>query len=72
MEFKIFQADTHFEVLNNTAVFSKDKLEVKLTCEFQYRLIPEELKELHDEYDLYYRPVVQSTGAAAVKGKKYV
>ena len=38
-----------------------------MTFSLQYFLIPEELKSLHDAYDLGYRPVIRNTARSAVK-----
>lgn len=53
--FKTFNADAHFEELKKIVTFSKDKVEVEITCAMQYFLRPEDLKDMHQEYDLYYR-----------------
>lgn len=53
--FKTFTADTHYEELKKIVTFSKDKVEVEITCAMQYFLRPEDLKDMHQEYDLYYR-----------------
>ena len=53
--FKTFAADAHYEELNKIVTFSSDKVEVEITCAMQYFLRPEDLKDMHQEYDLYYR-----------------
>lgn len=53
--FKTFNADAHFEELKKIVTFSKDKVEVEITCAMQYFLRPEDLMDMHQEYDLYYR-----------------
>ena len=65
--FKRFRADAHFEHLKQIAVFTKDKIEVEISCSFQYFLRPEDLSELHQQYDLFYKPVVRSTANSAIK-----
>lgn len=67
--FKTFSADAHYEELKKIVTFSKDKVEVEITCAMQYFLRPEDLMDMHQEYDLYYRPVVRTTANAAIKGK---
>ena len=67
--FKTFRADAHFEDLPKITAFTTDKLEVTISCAFQYFLRPEDLADMHKEYDLFYRPVVRSTALAAVKSK---
>ena len=53
--FKTFDADAHYEELKKIVTFSSDKVEVEITCAMQYFLRPEDLKDMHQEYDLYYR-----------------
>ena len=65
--FKKFRADAHIEVFQKMEFFNKDKLSVTMTFALQYFLIPEELKNLHDSYDLGYRPVLRNTVKAAIK-----
>jgi len=65
--FKKFQADAHFEYLQKIGVFTKDKTEVEISCSFQYFLRPEDLADLHQQYDLFYKPIVRSTANAAIK-----
>ncbi|XP_031562107.1 uncharacterized protein LOC116297923 [Actinia tenebrosa] len=67
--FKKFKADAHFEDINNIAVFTSDKLEVQTSCAFQYFLKIEDLADLHNEYDLFYQPVIRSTALSALKGR---
>lgn len=67
--FKTFPAEVHFEEMNEIAIFSKDKVEVEITCAMQYFLRPEDLKDMHQEYDLFYKPVVRTTAIAAIKGQ---
>jgi hypothetical protein len=66
--FKKFQADAHFEEVKNIAVFTSDKLEVQISCAFQYFLKIEDLADLHNQYDLFYKPVLRSTALSALKG----
>lgn len=66
--FKKFKADAHFEDVKNIAVFTSDKLEVQISCAFQYFLKTEDLADLHNEYDLFYQPVIRSTALSALKG----
>lgn len=67
--FKTFRSDAHFEDLPKITSFTTDKLEVTISCAFQYFLRPHDLAEMHKEYDLFYKPVVRSTALAAVKSK---
>lgn len=53
--FKTFPAEVHYEELEKIATFSSDKVEVEITCAMQYFLRPEDLKDMHQEYDLYYK-----------------
>ncbi|XP_031551527.1 uncharacterized protein LOC116288824 [Actinia tenebrosa] len=67
--FKAFPADAHFEYLKDIAIATNDKIEATVSCAFQYFLKAEDLKYIHQEYDLYYKPVVQSTANAAIKAR---
>ncbi|WAQ95003.1 hypothetical protein MAR_007474 [Mya arenaria] len=63
-EFKVFRADAHFLSVYDITVFTYDKLEVKVTANFQYFLRKDELPLLHDAYDLYYEDVMKSNAGA--------
>jgi len=65
--FTPFHADAHFEVLKEISTYSRDKVGVTISCSFQYFLKPEDLSYLHQEYDLYYKPVIKSTANAVIK-----
>ncbi|XP_022104456.1 uncharacterized protein LOC110986673 [Acanthaster planci] len=67
-EFKVFKADAHMVTLESISVFTKERLEVKLDCNFQYFLRPEDLKLLHDTYDLQYEETLQNSAVDALKG----
>lgn len=66
--FKVFQADVHFVDLENSKVFSADKLEVIIAVHFQYVIRKDELKSLHDKYDLDYKSTIESRAVDALKG----
>ncbi|KXJ14768.1 uncharacterized protein LOC110238398 [Exaiptasia diaphana] len=65
--FKKFRSDAHFEKLVKIGVFTKDKIEVEISFAFQYFLKAEDLHDLHQQYDLFYKPIVRSTANAAIK-----
>ncbi|XP_048583090.1 uncharacterized protein LOC5519620 [Nematostella vectensis] len=67
--FKPFRADAHFETLSKITTYSTDKVEVTISCSFQYFLKEEDLADLHAEYDIYYKPVIRTTANAAVKSR---
>lgn len=72
--FKKFEATVHYEELKKIATFTKGTADslgvaVEITCAMQYFLRPEDLKDLHQQYDLYYKPVVRTTANAAIKGR---
>lgn len=69
IEFKTFKASAHFEYLRDVAVFTSDKLEVKLDVTFQYFLKKEDLHILHRNYDLYYQNVIRTSAIDALKGE---
>ncbi|XP_078581087.1 uncharacterized protein LOC144864671 [Branchiostoma floridae x Branchiostoma japonicum] len=65
--FKVFQADAHFEELSSIAVFSLDKLEIRVTCRFQYFLRKDDLPLLHETYDRFYHNVMKTSAIDALK-----
>ncbi|XP_065051573.1 uncharacterized protein LOC135681176 [Rhopilema esculentum] len=65
--FKKFPADAHLESFSKVEFFNMEKLQVTMTFSLQYFLMPEELKSLHDAYNLGYRPVIRNTVASAIK-----
>ncbi|XP_038079063.1 uncharacterized protein LOC119746287 [Patiria miniata] len=67
-EFKVFKADAHMVSLESIGVFTRDRLEVSLDCTFQYFLRPEDLKLLHDTYDLQYEDTLRNSAVDALKG----
>ncbi|KAJ8019807.1 hypothetical protein HOLleu_41547 [Holothuria leucospilota] len=66
-EFKPFPADAHFVYLHGLHVFTSDRLEVELDCSFQYFLRIEDLKLLHDTFDLRYKEVMRENARDALK-----
>lgn len=68
VEFKRFKADAHFLDLDKVAIFTFDKLEVKISAHMQYFLRKDELPLLHAAYDLYYQDVMKTTAVDALKG----
>ncbi|XP_078702129.1 uncharacterized protein LOC144928043 isoform X1 [Branchiostoma floridae x Branchiostoma belcheri] len=67
-EFKVFKADAHFEELTDIAIFSFDKLEIQVTCRFQYFLRKDDMPLLHETYDRFYHPVIRTSAIDAIKG----
>ncbi len=65
--FKAFRADSQFSVLNDLAVFTRDRLEVLMDVTFQYFLRPNELKPLHDAYDQQYHEIIVSRAESVIK-----
>ena len=58
--FKTFEATVHYEELKKIETFTKGTADslgvaVEITCAMQYFLRPEDLKDLHQQYDLYYK-----------------
>ncbi len=66
-KFKAFRADAHIEKFVKESIFNKDRIEVTMTYALQYFLIPDELKNLHDTYNLGYAPILRQSVASAVK-----
>ncbi|XP_022111664.1 uncharacterized protein LOC110990886 [Acanthaster planci] len=67
-EFKNFKADAHFVDLESVAVFTSDRLEVRLDCTFQYFLREEDLQDLHDTYDIQYEDILRNNAIDELKG----
>ncbi|XP_048777110.2 uncharacterized protein LOC125681186 [Ostrea edulis] len=67
-EFKVFSSDAHFITLKDVAIFTADKLEVKMTAHLQYFLRKDQLVLLHDTYDTDYRDIVKNSALDALKG----
>ena len=67
--FKVFQANAHFVKLDKIAVWTGDKIEIKITCTFQYFLRKDFLPDLHEAYNVDYKPVVKGTAIDAIKGR---
>jgi len=67
-EFKVFPADAHFENFVAITVFAADRLQVTITCSFQYFLRPDQMHLLHNNYDIHYRPVLRNNALDAIKG----
>lgn len=67
--FKVFQADAHFVELNEISVWTGDKIEIKISCNFQYFLRKDFLPDLHEAYNVDYKPVVRGTAIDAIKGR---
>ena len=67
--FKVFAADAHFVKLDEITVWTRDKVEIKITCAFQYFLRKDTLPDLHEAYNVDYAPVVKGAAIDAVKGR---
>ena len=67
--FKVFPADAHFVELEEISVWTGDKIEIKISCNFQYFLRKDFLPDLHEAYNVDYKPVVRGTAIDAIKGR---
>ena len=67
--FKVFSAVAHLEDFENLSVFTADKLELVIDVHLQYFLRKDDLKLLHDEYDLQYKSTLRNTVRAAIKNR---
>lgn len=67
--FKVFQANAHFVKLDKISKWTGDKIEIKITCTFQYFLKKNFLPDLHEAYNVDYQPVVKGTAIDAKKGR---
>ena len=66
--FKVFQANAHFVNLDEIAVWT-GTIEIKISCSFQYFLRKDFLPDLHEAYNVDYKPVVRGTAIDAIKGR---
>jgi len=67
-EFKTFQTTKITTEYQSISVFNKEKMQIILSCSLQFVLRPEDLKLLHDAYDIRYEPIIIATAGAAIKG----
>jgi len=67
MTFKKFASDVHFEYLEDLSLFSGDKLETFVNFAVEYRIVKENLQELHDQYEMSYETVVRSKVIDSIK-----
>ena len=67
-EFKKFKTTKFSKQYNRINVFNKEKMQIVISCSLQFVLRPEDLKELHDAYDIRYEPIITLTAGAAIKG----
>ncbi|XP_067928708.1 uncharacterized protein [Watersipora subatra] len=80
--FKIFQASAHVITLDKVSVFaapdqtsavdsiggsSGASLAIQISVHIVYFLIPQDLKLLHDKYDINYETLVRNSAQAAIK-----
>lgn len=66
-EFKEFYASAQFVKYDHIPIFTTDNLEVIISVEFQYFLIKEDLKLLHDSYDIRYQSIIVNNAKDALK-----
>ena len=67
-EFKVFNTNQFTKQYNKLEVFNREKMSIVISCSLQFTLRPEDLKHLHDAYDVRYEPVILMTAGAAIKG----
>lgn len=68
LEFKKFKTTKFSKQYNRINVFNKEKMQIVISCSLQFILRPEDLKQLHDAYDVRYEPIITLTAGAAIKG----
>lgn len=66
-EFKTFKASAHFVKYSHIPIFTQDNLEVSISVELQYFVIKEDLKSLHDAFDIYYESIIENNAKDALK-----
>lgn len=67
-DFLVYKADAHFLDLIAIDVFTRDKLEVKLTAHMQYVLREDQLTLLHGKFNVFYEDVMKTSAVDALKG----
>jgi len=65
--FKEFYAAAQFVQYGHINIYTSDNLEVSISVELQYFLIQEDLKLLHDNYDLKYQSVITGNANDALR-----
>ena len=68
LEFKKFKTTKFSKQYNRIGVFNKEKMAIIISCSLQFVLRPEDLKPLHDTFDVRYEPIIANTAGAAIKG----
>lgn len=66
-EFKEFYAAAQFVYFGHIPIFTTDNLQVSMSIELQYFLIKEDLKLLHDTFDIRYQSIVVGNAKDALK-----
>lgn len=66
-EFKEFYAAAQFVYFGHIPIFTTDNLQVSISIELQYFLIKEDLKLLHDTFDIRYQSIVVGNAKDALK-----
>ena len=67
-EFKSFTTTQITNEYQSISVFNREKMQIILSCSLQFVLRPEDLRLLHDAYDVRYEPIIIATAGAAIKG----
>lgn len=66
-EFKEFYAAAQYVYFGHIPIFTTDNLQVSISVELQYFLIKEDLKLLHDTFDIRYQSIVVGNAKDALK-----
>lgn len=66
-EFKEFYASAQYVYFGHIPIFTTDNLEVSISVELQYFLIKEDLKLLHDTFDIRYQSIIVGNAKDALK-----
>lgn len=66
-EFKEFYASAQYVHFSHIPIFTTDNLQVNISVELQFFVIKEDLKLLHDTFDIYYKSIIINNAKDALK-----
>lgn len=66
-EFKEFYASAQYVYFNHIPIFTTDNLQVNISVELQFFVIKEDLKLLHDTFDVFYKSIIINNAKDALK-----
>lgn len=66
-EFKEFYASAQYVSFQHIPIFTTDNLQVNISIELQFFLIKDDLKLLHDAFDIFYNKIIVDNAKDALK-----